>query len=97
MRRCLQNYSDEVCRNILRIIVNAMAQDSRLLIQEEILDNPPSQMTSFVDFMMLGLGGKERTLENWSSLFESVGLHISSVSRGGGAWKTLAVIEVVKT
>lgn len=96
MRQCFHNYSDAVCRNILRIIVNAMAQDSRLLVQEKILDNPPSQLNSFLDFMMLGLGGKERTLEDWSGLFESAGLHISSVSKGGGAWKAMAVIEVLK-
>ncbi|POS73478.1 O-methyltransferase [Diaporthe helianthi] len=57
MRRCFHNYSDEVSRNMLRIIVDAMAEDSRLLIQEDVLDNPPHQWAAFLDFMMLGLGG----------------------------------------
>ncbi|ROV90356.1 hypothetical protein VMCG_09732 [Cytospora schulzeri] len=96
VRRCFHNYPDEVCKNMLRILADAMTQDSKILVQEDILDNPPNQMAAFMDFMMIGFGGKQRTLENWSRLFESVGLHISSVSTGNGPWKTLAVIEVVK-
>lgn len=81
---------------MLRIIADAMATDSRLLIQEDVLDNPPSQLASVLDFMMLGFGGKERTLEKWSALVGTAGLRISSVSRGEGPWKTLSVIEVIK-
>jgi hypothetical protein len=32
MRRCFHTYSDEVSREMLRIIEDAMADDSRLLI-----------------------------------------------------------------
>lgn len=96
MRRCFHNYSDEVSRNMLRIIVNAMAEDSRLLIQEDVLDNPPHQWAAYLDFMMLGLGGKQRTLQNWEQLLGSVGLRIASVTRGQGPWKSLSVIEAVK-
>lgn len=96
MRRCFHNYSDEVSRNMLRIIVDAMAEDSRLLIQEDVLDNPPHQWAAYLDFMMLGLGGKQRTLKNWEQLLGSVGLRIASVTRGEGPWKSLSVIEAVK-
>jgi hypothetical protein len=96
MRRCFHNYSDEVSRNMLRIIVDAMANDSRLLIQEDVLDNPPHQWAAYLDFMMLGFGGKQRTLKNWEQLLGSVGLRIASVTRGEGPWKSLSVIEAVK-
>ncbi|KAG8162552.1 hypothetical protein KVR01_008317 [Diaporthe batatas] len=96
MRRCFHNYSDDVSRNMLRIIVDAMAEDSRLLIQEDVLDNPPNQWAAYLDFMMLGLGGKQRTLQNWEQLLGSVGLRIASVTRGEGPWKSLSVIEAVK-
>lgn len=96
MRRCFHNYSDEVSRNMLRIIVDAMADDSRLLIQEDVLDNPPHQWAAYLDFMMLNLGGKQRTLKNWEQLLGSVGLRIASVSTGEGPWKSLSVIEAVK-
>lgn len=96
MRRCFHNYSDEVSKNMLRIIVDAMAEDSRLLIQEDVLDNPPHQWAAYLDFMMLGFGGKQRTLKNWEQLVGSVGLRIASVTRGEGPWKSLSVIEAVK-
>ncbi|ROV91086.1 hypothetical protein VPNG_09939 [Cytospora leucostoma] len=97
VRRCFHNYSEEVFKNMLRIIADAMADDSRLLVQGDVLDNTPNKMASFMDFMMIGFGGKQRTLESWSRLFNAVGLHISSVSRGNGLWKTLSVIKVVKS
>ncbi|KAK7739767.1 hypothetical protein SLS53_005737 [Cytospora paraplurivora] len=74
VRRCFHNYSDEVSKNMLGIIADAMANDSRLLVQEDVLDNPPNKMASFMDFMMIGFGGKQRTLESWSRLFNAVGL-----------------------
>lgn len=96
MRRCFHNYSDDVSRNMLRIIVDAMADDSRLLIQEDVLENPPHPWAAYLDFMMLGLGGKQRTLKNWEQLLGSVGLRVASVTRGEGPWKSLSVIEAVK-
>ncbi|KAK4447337.1 O-methyltransferase [Podospora aff. communis PSN243] len=41
MRRCLHNYSDTMAANILRIIAEAMAEDSKLLIQEDVKASPP--------------------------------------------------------
>ncbi|KAI3392444.1 hypothetical protein diail_5688 [Diaporthe ilicicola] len=96
MRRCFHNYSDEVSKNMLGIIVDAMAEDSRLLIQEDVLGNPPHQWTAYLDLMMMGIGGKQRTLKNWEQLLGSVGLRIASVAGAEGPWKSLSVIEAVK-
>lgn len=81
---------------MIRIIADAMADDSKVLIQEDVLDNPPSPMASALDFMMLGFGGKQRTLECWERVLGAAGLQISAVSKGMGPWKTLSVIEAVK-
>lgn len=81
---------------MLRILADAMADDSRILIQEDVLDNPPNFMASMLDFMMIAFGGKQRNLETWEGLVGAAGLRISSISRGRGPWKTLAVIECVK-
>ncbi|KAK1997564.1 O-methyltransferase [Colletotrichum falcatum] len=96
IRRCLHNYGDEICVNMLRIIAGAMAADSRLLIQEDVAANPPHWTTAMLDFMMLTFGGKHRTLACWTEVLGRAGLEISSVSMGEGPWRHLAVIECVK-
>jgi hypothetical protein len=73
-----------------------MADDSKLLIQEDVKDNPPSFMAAMLDVMMMVFGGKQRTIENWTKLLDEAALEISSVAKGVGPWKTLSVIECVK-
>lgn len=96
VRRCFHNYGDDTVTNVLRIIVDAMADDSKVLINEDVLDNPPSPMASALDFMMLGYGGKQRTLDCWEKVLGAAGLRISGVSKEKGPWKTLSVIECIK-
>ncbi|OHW97999.1 o-methyltransferase [Colletotrichum incanum] len=96
IRRCLHNYGDDVSVNILRIIAEAMTDESRLLIQEDVMGNPPHWTTTMLDFMMLTFGGKHRTLECWTNVLRRAGLEIKSVSMGNGPWRHLAVIECTK-
>jgi O-methyltransferase domain len=96
IRRCLHNYGDHVSVNILKKVVEAMADDSKVVIQEDVMDNPPSNSAAMLDIMMLGFGGKQRTLETWQKVISAAGLQISSVAKGNGPWKSLCVIECVK-
>ncbi|OLN82366.1 Demethylsterigmatocystin 6-O-methyltransferase 10 [Colletotrichum chlorophyti] len=96
IRRCLHNYGDEIGVNMLRIIAEAMADDSRLLIQEDVMGNPPHYTSTMLDFMMLSFGGKQRSLECWTDILGRAGLEIQSVSKGRGPWRHLAVIECVR-
>ncbi|KAK3386663.1 hypothetical protein B0H63DRAFT_558313 [Podospora didyma] len=61
----------------------AAADDSRILIMEDVLDTPPSTMAAIVDFMMMGLGGKQCTLAMWEKMLATVGPKINSISRKG--------------
>jgi len=96
IRRCLHNYSDTIALNVLRVLAEAMADDSRLLIQEDIKGVPPEPETAVLDFLMLTYGGKERTRQGWEDLVEKSGLKIVSISGGDGPWQGLFVIECVK-
>ncbi|KAF6814099.1 O-methyltransferase [Colletotrichum plurivorum] len=96
IRRCLHNYGDEIAVNMLRVVAGAMAKDSRLLIQEDVMGSPPHYTSTMLDFMMLTFGGKQRTLECWTDVLGRAGLEIRSVSMGRGPWRHLAVIECVK-
>jgi len=73
-----------------------MADDSRLLISEDVLAEPPHYVSAFMDFMMLTMGGKQRTRENWEELTSAAGLKITSISSAKGPWKSMSVIECVK-
>ncbi|KAB5516967.1 O-methyltransferase [Coniochaeta sp. 2T2.1] len=96
IRRCLHNHGDSVSINILRKVAEAMAPDSRLLLQEDVMENPPNHMAAMLDFMMIGFGGKQRTMRDWEGLVGEAGLRISGTSKGKGPWRSLAVIECVK-
>lgn len=50
---------------MLRMIAAAMASDSRLLVQGDVLDNPPNKMAAFIDFIIVVFGGKQRISESW--------------------------------
>jgi len=92
MRRCLHDYSDEECVRMLRQIAGAMAADSRLLIVETLLGTQPSPLQVAMDFSMMAISGKERTLEGFEEITGKAALKITSVSQiPGGS----AVIECV--
>jgi hypothetical protein len=96
IRRCLHNYSDAIAINMLSILAEAMANDSKLLIQEDVKGVPPDPETAVLDFLMLTYGGKERTRQCWEEMTDKAGLRISAVSGGDGPWHGLCVIECVK-
>ena len=79
IRRCLHDYGDEDCIEMLRHIADAMASDSRLLIVEQVMNNPPSPMSAAADLIMATIGGKERTLDNFERIVAEAGLQIQGV------------------
>lgn len=80
---------------MLQILAGAMREDSRLLIMDDVMEDPPDKFAAMLDFAMLGFGGKERNLAGWNHVLGKAGLRITSISRGEGEWKTLSVIECV--
>lgn len=94
IRRCLHDYGDKDCIDILEQISQAMAEDSRLLIVEEVLTNPPSPMAAAGDIIMTTLGGKERSLEGFTAITSAAGLKIAKVHPSPGS--NVAVIECQK-
>ncbi|KND92354.1 Demethylsterigmatocystin 6-O-methyltransferase [Tolypocladium ophioglossoides CBS 100239] len=84
IRRCLHDYGDKDCVEILEQIRKAMAEDSRLLIVEQVLGNPPSPLAAAADVYMSTLGGKERTLEGFEAIASLAGLRIAKVAPNSG-------------
>ena len=87
IRRCLHDYSDDESVAILRRIADAMAPDSRLLIVELIIGDPPSAYQAALDLTMMVISGKERTLATWRDIVSRAGLritHVDVVEGGSG-------------
>ncbi|KAK3329856.1 S-adenosyl-L-methionine-dependent methyltransferase [Apodospora peruviana] len=94
VRRCLHDYGDDACVEILKRLTDAMAPDSRLLIVEQVMSNPPSVFAAGTDLVMLSIGGKERTLDNFRDITGRAGLQILQVAQNPGA--DGALIECAK-
>lgn len=94
IRYCLHDYGDDVAVNILKIIANAMSPDSKLLIAEQIMANPPSAHAAALDLLMLNVGGKERTRDVWTKVISEAGLAVVNI--WSSAVDAHAVIECVK-
>ncbi|KAF2832597.1 S-adenosyl-L-methionine-dependent methyltransferase [Ophiobolus disseminans] len=94
IRRCLHDFSDKECIRILTHLSNAMAPDSRLLIGETVLSNPPSRPTAMVDLLLSTIGGKERTIDGFNKIAERAGLKVSGVHRA--SFGDFSIIEYKK-
>ncbi len=79
MRHILHDYSDPVSIKILKNVAGALADDSRILIAEVLLANPPPVDSAFKDHLMMSVAGKERTLDNFHRIAEAAGLRVSGV------------------
>lgn len=93
----MHDWSDDVNRIILSHLADAMNDsnpNSRILITEQIMPNPPTSLPAQTDLCVMNLSGKERTKKDWLALVAPVGLRVAEF------WETLgtevAVIECVK-
>ena len=83
MRRILHDWKDEDAILILRCCRAAMTPEARLVLFERVV-GPPNEdpVSKFVDLLMLVVpGGRERTADEWSSLFDAGGFGLESVKR----------------
>lgn len=81
MRHIIHDWDEEKCLTILRNCHGAMPADSRLLVVESVI--PPGNEPfagKFLDLVMLMIpGGKERTAEEYKTLFASAGFNLSTI------------------
>jgi len=80
LRHVIHDWEDAEAIRILRNCRNAMGTDGRLLVVEMVI--PPGNSPAFgkwLDLMMLLIGGKERTQDEYAGLFASAGLKLNQV------------------
>ncbi|MBE3041919.1 hypothetical protein IMZ48_04920 [Candidatus Bathyarchaeota archaeon] len=92
IRRCLHDYADDDAVRILQHIRAVMVPDSRCLIVEQVMSNPPSAMAAASDILMGMQGGKERTLEGFRDVASRAGLELRK-AHPAGVKSDVAIIE----
>ena len=94
IRRCLHDYSDADCTKILAHLAAAMADDSRVLVCEQIMPNPPPPLCAYTDFCMINNAGKERSVKVFEKIAADAGLKVAKV--WPAKFTPVGVVELVK-
>lgn len=100
LSRVLHNWSDEDSLRILRRVGEAMSADSKLIIVDAVVPEGgglhPSMLADL--FMMVILGGKERTEQGWSRLLDAAGFRLTRTVQAENVGDTLvhALVEAVR-
>ncbi len=83
MKHIIHDWSDDHCRTLLSHVAKAMKPSGKVLVCETVMpDTTEPHPAKFMDLNMLAMteGGCERTEREFSTLFESAGLRLASVT-----------------
>lgn len=87
MRRFLHDFYNPVCIEYVKNTAAAMGPDSRLLICDMLVPDKavPNQATElyWLDFALMCMTGKEKTLSEFNEIFEAAGLELVKVHESG--------------
>jgi len=82
MKHIIHDWSDEHCRTILKLMREKLPKDGRVLLCEMVVtDEPgptPAKMLD-IEMLVMTVGGKERTKEEFAELFASSGLRLNRI------------------
>jgi hypothetical protein len=82
MKHIIHDWSDEHCRTILKLMREKLPAGGRVLVCEMVVtDEPgptPAKMLD-IEMLVLTVGGKERTKDEFVDLFSSSGLRLSRI------------------
>ncbi|KAM7223397.1 Sterigmatocystin 8-O-methyltransferase [Rhypophila decipiens] len=87
MRRILHDFYNPPCVEILKNTAAAMGPDSRLivcdmLVPEKVEADGPKELY-WLDFSLMLIGGKEKTLREFEGIFDAAGLELVKVYPSG--------------
>jgi hypothetical protein len=85
MRRFLHDFYNPVCVQFLKNTAQAMGPDSRLivcdmLVPDMVTVNESSELY-WLDFALMTISGKEKTLKEFEEIFDAAGLELVKVWR----------------
>ena len=82
LKHIIHDWSDEHCQTILRLIREKLPKEGRVLVCEMVVpDEPgpsPAKMLD-IEMLVMTVGGKERTAQEFGVLFASSGLRLKRI------------------
>lgn len=89
LKHILHDWDDPQCLRILECLRQAMAPESKLLIVEMLMAEPPEpSQAAMMDLnMMVMTGGRERTASQYQTLLETSGLKVLRVVKTASAYQ----------
>ncbi|MEM7399495.1 MAG: methyltransferase [Pseudomonadota bacterium] len=95
MKHIIHDWSDEHCRAILKLMREQLPADGRVLLCELVVpDDPgpaPAKMLD-IEMLLVTVGGKERTEQEFAELFGTCGFRLTEIVR---TKRPICVIEAV--
>lgn len=82
LRRVIHDWEDEDALKILRNVRSAITTSGKLLIIEGLIDSPTNPV-GLMDIMMLVLGGRERTQDDFRKLVQIAGFTLNRIFPAG--------------
>lgn len=82
MKHIIHDWSDEHCRNILKLIRAQLPPHGRLLVCELVMPEEPGPAPAKmldIEMLVMTVGGKERTPAEFAELFASAGLKLGRI------------------
>lgn len=80
LKHVLHNWEDDDCATILQNCEKALNQDGRVLILEHVLCEDDPELAMMDLHMMLVLGGRERTRDQYEDLLSRAGLKLAGIT-----------------
>ena len=78
----LHGLDDDRAREVLQRVRHAIPDEGRLLIVEGVVSAPNEPGLKLLDLLMLILGGRERTEDEWQALLPSGGFQLTGIRPG---------------
>ncbi len=96
MKHIIHDWGDEQCRTILSLMREALPEQGRVLVCDQVVgDEPgptPAKMLD-IEMLVMTVGGKERTEEEFRDLFAASGLKLNRIVRTA---RPICMVEAVK-
>ena len=95
MKHIIHDWSDEHCRTILTLMRDKLPKTGRVLVCDMVVTDEPGPTPAKlldIEMLVMTVGGKERTPEEFSALFADCGLRLSRIVP---TVNPIAVIEAV--
>jgi hypothetical protein len=82
MKHIIHDWSDEHCLTILRLMREALPRHGRVLLCEMVVTGDPGPTPAKlldIEMLVMTVGGKERTEEEFRELFDAAGLRLNRI------------------